>query len=97
MPKHSKKTKKKPSVRVEPRASEDTHRPEKLGWSASDMRQWPKQKKCLGIRFLHGSFAISFFDLFKVSKINLTCSKSVKKKDLFKVSKINLTCSKSVK
>ena len=46
MPKHSKKKKKKkPSVSVELRAGGDPHRPEKLGWSAGDMRQWPKKEK----------------------------------------------------
>ena len=45
MPKHSKKKKKKPSVSVDLRAGGDPHRPEKLGWSAGDMRQWPKKEK----------------------------------------------------
>ena len=41
---HSKKQK-KPSVGVELRAGGDPHRwSEKPEWSASDMRQWPKQK-----------------------------------------------------
>ena len=43
MPMHSKKQK-KPSVGVELRAGGDPHGSEKPGWSASDMRQWPKQK-----------------------------------------------------
>ena len=43
MPMHS-KNKKKPSVGVELRADGDPHRSEKPGWSAGDMRQWPKQK-----------------------------------------------------
>ena len=43
MPMHSKQ-KNKPSVGVEFRAGGDPHRSEKLGWSAGDMRQWPKQK-----------------------------------------------------
>ena len=43
MPMHSKKQK-KPSVGVELRAGGDPHRSEKPGWSASDTRQWPKQK-----------------------------------------------------
>ena len=42
MPMHSKK---KPSVGVELRAGGDPHRSEKPGWSAGDMRQWPKKKK----------------------------------------------------
>ena len=41
MPKHSKK----PSVGVELRAGGDPHRSEKPGWSAGDMRQWPKKEK----------------------------------------------------
>ena len=45
MPMHSKKQK-KPSVGVELRAGGDPHRSEKPGWSAGDMTQWPKQKKC---------------------------------------------------
>ena len=36
---HSKKKKKKPSVRVELRAGGDPHRSEKPGWSAGDTRQ----------------------------------------------------------
>ena len=39
------KTKKQPSVGAELRAGGDPHRSEKPGWSASDMRHWPKQKK----------------------------------------------------
>ena len=42
MPRHSKK---KPIVRVELRAGGDPHRSKKPGWSAGDMRQWPKKKK----------------------------------------------------
>ena len=38
------KAKKKLSVGVELRAGRDPHRPEKPGWSAGDMRQWPKLK-----------------------------------------------------
>ena len=38
------KNKKKPSVGVELRAGGDPHRSEKPGWSAGDMRHWPKQK-----------------------------------------------------
>ena len=42
---HSKTNKQKnPSVGVELRAGGDPHRSEKPGWSAGDMRQWPKQK-----------------------------------------------------
>ena len=41
MPRHSKK----PGVRVELRAGGDPHRSEKPGWSAGDMRQWPKIKR----------------------------------------------------
>ena len=40
---HSKQNN-KPSVGVEFRAGGDPHRSEKLGWSAGNMRQWPKQK-----------------------------------------------------
>ena len=57
MPKHSKK---KPSVGVELRAGGDPHGSEKPGWSADDMRQWPKKrkkKKCIGIRFLPREFS----------------------------------------
>ena len=43
IPMHSKQTN-KPSVGVEFRADGDPHRSEKPGWSAGDMRQWPKQK-----------------------------------------------------
>ena len=32
------------NVGVELRAGRDLHRPEKPGWSASDMRPWPKKK-----------------------------------------------------
>ena len=39
MPKHSKK----PSVGVELRAGGDLHRSEKPGWSAGDIRPWPKK------------------------------------------------------
>ena len=41
MPRHSKKT----SVGVELKAGGDPHGSEKPGWSASDIRQWPKKKK----------------------------------------------------
>ena len=41
---HSKNPK-KPSVRVELRADGDTCRSEKPGWSAGDMRQWPKMHR----------------------------------------------------
>ena len=41
MPKHLKK--KKPSVWVELRAGGDLHRSDKPGWSAGDMRPWPKK------------------------------------------------------
>ena len=51
-----KKQKKRPSVGVEHRAGGDPHRSEKPGWSAGDTRQWPKQKKCIGIRFLPPEF-----------------------------------------
>ena len=71
MPMHSKKSKnnkKKPSVRVELRAGGDPHRSEKPGWSASDMRQWPKQKMHRHPVSPMGVFLLVF----------LTCSKSVK-------------------
>ena len=55
MPMHS-KNKKKPSVGVELRAGGDPHRSQNPGWSAGDMRQWRKQKKCIGIRFLSRGF-----------------------------------------
>ena len=79
MPMHS-KAKKNHSVGVELRAGGDPHRSEKPGWSAGDMRQWPKQKNAQASGFSYGSFAVSFLDLFKVSKITtfLTCSKSPK-------------------
>ena len=54
LPEHSKT--KKPSVGVELSAGGDPHRSEKPGWSAGDMRQWPKVNG-----FSHGSFAVSFF------------------------------------
>ena len=40
-----KNQKKLPSVGVELRAGGGPHRPEKPGWSASDIRQWQKKKK----------------------------------------------------
>ena len=85
------KNKKKSSVGVELRAGGDPHRSEKPGWSASDMRQWPKQKKHKHPVSPTGVLLLVFLDLFKVSKIIF---------DLFKVSKITtkfLTCSKSAK
>ena len=51
---HSKQ-KNKPSVGVEFRAGGDPHRSEKPGWSAGDMRQWPKQKMH-SIPYSQGSF-----------------------------------------
>ena len=80
MPMHSKKQK-KPSVGVELRAGGDPHRFEKPGWSAGDMRQWPKQKTIAQVfSFSHGSFAVSYFDLFKGSKfVIFRCQKYVKK------------------
>ena len=52
MPKHS-NDKKKPRVRVELRAGGDFHKPEKPGWSATDMRWWPKNAQASS--FSHGS------------------------------------------
>ena len=55
MPMHSKK--KKRSVGVELRAGGDPHTSEKPGWSANDIRQWPKQqRKCIDIPFLSRKF-----------------------------------------
>ena len=68
MPMHSKKQK-KPSAGVELRAGGDPHRSEKPGWSASDKRQWPKQKK------MHRHPVSSTGVLLLVF---LTCSKSAK-------------------
>ena len=45
--------KKKASVRVELRAGGDFHKPEKPGWSATDMRWWPKNAQASS--FSHGS------------------------------------------
>ena len=55
MSRHSKKL----SVGVELRAGGDPHRSEKPGWSASDMRQWPKKgtKDAQASIFSQGSFA----------------------------------------
>ena len=42
---------------------------------------WAKKSNAQVSGFFHGSFAVSFFDLFKVSKMTiliLTCSKSAK-------------------
>ena len=104
MPLHSKKQKKKLSVGVELRAGGDHHRSEKPGWSASDKRQWPKQKNAQVSGFSHGNFAVRFFqlvqsqqndyfnyDLTKVSKMTIF------NYDLSKVSKMTIlimTCSK---
>ena len=79
MPMHSKK----PSVGVELRAGGDPHRSEKPGWSARDMRQQLKKEKknAQASGFSHGSFVVSSFNLFKVSKITtkfLACLESVK-------------------
>ena len=77
---HSKKQK-KPSVGVELRAGGDPHRSEKPGWSASDTGQWPQKRNAYASGFSQGSFAVRFFDLFKVNKMTIlimTCSKSVK-------------------
>ena len=69
MPMHSKTNKK--SVGVELRAGGDTHRSEKPGWSASDMRQWSKQKMHRHRVSLTGVLLLVFVGFF------LTCSKSV--------------------
>ena len=63
------KNKKKPSIRVELRAGGDPHRSEKQGWSAGDTGQWPQNRNAYASGFSQGSFAVRFFDLFKVSKI----------------------------
>ena len=68
MPKHSKKTQKKPSVGVELRSGGDPQRSEKPGWSAGDMRQWPKQKMHRHPVSPTGVLLLVF----------LTCSKSAK-------------------
>ena len=68
MPKHS-KNKKKPSVGVELRAGGDPHRSEKPGWSASDMRQWPKQNMHRHpVSPMEVLLLVFFFYLFKVVK-----------------------------
>ena len=67
MPKHSKK----PSVRVELRAGGDPTRSEKPGWSAGDMRQWPKKKK----KEIH-RHPVSVTGV--LLSVFLTCSKSAK-------------------
>ena len=93
MPMHS-KTKKKPSIGVELRAGGDPHRSEKPGWSASDTWQWPQKRNGYASGFSQGSFAVRFFDLFKVNRI------TTKFFDLFKVNKMTIsimTCSKSTK
>ena len=66
---HSKTKQKKPSVGVELRGGGDPVWSEKPGWIPGDMRQWPKQQKKKASGFSHGRFAVSFFDLFNVSKI----------------------------
>ena len=68
---HSKNKQKKPIVRVELRAGGDPHRSEKPGWSASDTGQWPQKRNAYASGFSQGNFAIRFFDLFKLSKINI--------------------------
>ena len=52
------KNKKKPSITVELRAGGDPHRSE-----------WPQNRNAYASGFSQGSFAVRFFDLFKVSKI----------------------------
>ena len=82
IPTHSKTNKQKnPSVGVELRAGGDPHRSEKPGWSAGDMRQWPKQKMHRHPVSPMGVLLLFFFNLFEVSKI------TTKFFDLFKVSK----------
>ena len=66
---HSRKQK-KPSVRVKLRAGGDPHRSEKPGWSAGDMRQWPKQQQKM---HRHPVSATGVLLL-----VFLTCSKSAK-------------------
>ena len=68
MPMHSKKKKKKPSVRVELRAGGDPHRSEKPGWSAGDIGQWPQKRNAYASGFSQVSFAVRFFDLLKSAK-----------------------------
>ena len=80
---HSKMKKEKPSVGVELRAGGDPHRSQKPGWSAGGMKH--KKKNAYASCFSYGSFAFSFFDLFKVIKMtNFTY-------DLFKVGKMTNT------
>ena len=84
MPKHSKK----PSVRVELRACGDPHRSEKPGWSAGDMRQWPKKRN----QKMHSHPVSPTGVLLLPSKEQPSkkqpSSKITTKSDLFKVSKI---------
>ena len=68
MPKHSRERKKKVHVGVELRAGGDPQRSEKPGWSAGDMRQWPKQK--------NGRYPVSPTAVLLL--VFLTCSKSAK-------------------
>ena len=70
MPRHSKNE--EPSVRVELRAGGDPHRSEKPGWSAGDMRQWPKKRKPKMHRHPVSPTGVLLL-------VFLTCSKSAKK------------------
>ena len=101
MPMHS-KNKKKPRVGIKLRAGGDPHMSEKPGWSAGDMRQWPKQqqkKNCVGIQFLPREFC--FLTSHKSAKWLLRHVQGQQNDyfnyDLFKDRKMIMTCSKSAK
>ena len=65
-------------------ASRKSHVSELKNWMP--MHSKKKKKNSLASGFSHGSFAVSFLDLFKVSKI------TTKFYDLFKVSKNTKVC-----
>ena len=73
---HSKTHAKKPSVGVELRAGGDPHGSEKPGWSAGDMRQWPKQKNAQVSGFFRGSFAVRFFSFAQSQQNNFWLAQS---------------------
>ena len=74
---HSKKQK-KPSVGVKLMAGGDPHMSEKPGWSAGDIRQWPKQKMHRHPISPTGVLLLSFLICSKSVKFFLACSELAK-------------------
>ena len=72
------KKQKKPSVGVKLRAGGDPHMSETPGWSASDMRQWPKQKMHRHPISPTGVLLLSFLTCSKSVNFFLACSKLAK-------------------